>query len=185
MRKLTITLCVLLLVVFTITSCKERKSNESTDSTEEKSSEDETQSSETEEAEQLKQIEWIDGNTYSYDYTETVTTKDSLGNEKEITIYKSRKPHESDIICDTKICKWCSKELYAENYKIEEYPNINWLRGTPDFSSIFGMFGSLFDGTHYYDLDNNKVRTEWKIKCNYRGPDGFCSLKCQNEYKYR
>ena len=35
------------------------------------------------------------------------------------------------------------------------------------------------------DMDNNKIRTEWRINCNYPGPDGFCSLKCENEYKYR
>ena len=27
-----------------------------------------------------KEIEWADGNTYTYDYTEEIETKDSLGN---------------------------------------------------------------------------------------------------------
>ena len=59
------------------------------------------------------------------------------------------------------------------------------LKQAPDFSCIFGLFTSFFDGTHFYDMDNNKIRTEWRINCNYPGPDGFCSLKCENEYKYR
>ena len=32
---------------------------------------------------------------------------------------------------------------------------------------------------------NNRIRTEWRINCNYPGPDEFCSLKCENEYDYR
>ena len=179
MRKIKVILGISIFSSFILTSCQERKSNESTDSTDKNSRRNETQS------EPLKQIEWKDGKTYSYNYTETITTKDSLGNEKEITVYKREKPKESDIICDKKICKWCSKEMYAENYEIEEYPNINCLKGAPDFSCIFGLFTSFFDGTHFYDMDNNKIRTEWRINCNYPGPDGFCSLKCENEYKYR
>ncbi len=80
------------------------------------SSLNETQSPE---PEPLKQIEWKDGKTYSYNYTETITTKDSLGNEKEITVYKREKPKESDIICDKKICKWCS--LFIIETKRREY----------------------------------------------------------------
>lgn len=63
--------------------------------------------------------------------------------------------------------------MYAENYEIEEYPNINCLKGAPDFPCIFGLFTSFFDGTHFYNMDNNKIRTEWRINCNYPGPDGF------------
>lgn len=134
---------------------------------------------------QPKQIQWSDGNYYSYDLTETIMKKDSLGNETEITVYKSNPPDERSIVCSPKSCKWCGKEVNATNYTIEEYPNINWVRGQPDFSSIFGMFTMMFEGKKYYDLDNNRIRTEWRTKCNYPGPDDFCSLKCENDYKYR
>lgn len=130
-----------------------------------------------------KDLEWSDGNYYSYDYTENINTTDSLGNEIEITIYKQNPP--SEIYCNSKVCKWCSKEVYADNYEIVEYPNINWIRGEPDLSSIFSMFTLIFDGKKFYDLDNNRIRTEWRVNCNYNGPDGFCSLKCENEYRYR
>ena len=132
-----------------------------------------------------KQIEWSNGNIYSYDFTETITKIDSLGNETLITVYKNNPPNENDIICETKVCKWCSKEVNAENYEIEEYPNINWVRGRPDLASIFGMLSLMFEVKTYYDFDNNRIRTEWKVNCNYPGPNGFCSLKCENEYKYR
>jgi hypothetical protein len=132
-----------------------------------------------------KQLEWANGNIYSYDFTETITKKDSLGIETFITVYKNNPPNEFDIICEKKVCKWCGKEVYAENYSIEEYPNINWVRGQPDLSSIFGMFSVIFEGKTYYDFDNNRIRTEWRINCNYPGPDEFCSLKCENEYDYR
>ena len=33
-----------------------------------------------------KQIEWSNGNIYSYDYTETISTKDSIGNETLIIV---------------------------------------------------------------------------------------------------
>lgn len=107
-----------------------------------------------------------------------------MGNETLITVYKNNPPKENDIICETKVCKWCGKEVYAEDYKIEEYPNINWVRGKADLGSIFGMFSIMFEGKTYYDIDNNRIRTEWRVNCNYPGPDGFCSLKCENEYKY-
>jgi hypothetical protein len=129
------------------------------------------------------EIEWQDGSTYSYDYTETITQTDSLGNMHEITVYKQNKPTDAEIYCSPKFCKWCGKESTSHSYTIEEYPNINWLRGQIDFGSIIGIIGNLFDGTHYYDLDNNKVRTEWKINCEYYGPDNFCSNKCEYDYK--
>jgi len=137
------------------------------------------------EQENKKQIDWKDGNSYSYDYTETITKTDSLGNEEEITVYKQNKPSDADVYCKPKICKWCGKESTAYNYKIEEYPNINWLRGEPDLGSIIGMLGSIFDGIHYYDLENKKIRTEWNVKCDYYGPDEFCSNKCEYEYRNR
>jgi hypothetical protein len=132
-----------------------------------------------------KQIDWSDGKTYSYDYTETITKTDSLGNEEEITVYKQNKPSDADVFCNSKICKWCGKEVKAYNYIIEEYPNINWLRGEPDLSSIFGIISSIFDGIHYYDLDNRRVRTEWKTDCKYYGPGEFCSNRCEYEYRNR
>lgn len=67
---------------------------------------------------------------------------------------------------------------------IEEYPNINWVRGQPDLNSIFGMFSIIFEGKTYYDFENSRIRTEWRINCNYSGPDEFCSLKSENEYDY-
>lgn len=132
-----------------------------------------------------KEIEWKDGNTYSYDYTETISRTDSLGNEQIITVYKRNRPEGDSGSCDSKICKWCSNTSYASNYSIEEYPNINWLRGEPDLNSFFGILGSLIDGNSYYDLDNNKVRTEWKANYEYIGPNGFCSEKCNSEYNNR
>lgn len=138
-----------------------------------------------EEVEELKQIDWKDGNTYSYAYTEEIQKTDSMGNPYTITVYKSNKPDDSEVTCDTKVCKWCGKEQYARSFVIEEYPNINWLRGEADLLSVFSMMYLIFDNQKYMDLDNNKVRTEWRVNCDYSGPDGFCSLKCENEYKYR
>jgi hypothetical protein len=132
-----------------------------------------------------KQIEWSNGNFYSYDYIETISKIDSSGNEFQIIVYKQNPPNENNIICEKKVCNWCGKEVSAENYEIQEYPNINWLRGQPDLTSIFGMFAAMFEGKEYYDLDNNRIRTEWRIDCSYPGPNGFCSLKCENDYQYR
>jgi hypothetical protein len=53
-------------------------------------------------------IDWKDGNSYSYDYTEAITKTDSLGNEQIITVYKRNKPSDGDIVCEPKMCKWCS-----------------------------------------------------------------------------
>lgn len=109
--------------------------------------------------ESIEAIDWKDGNTYSYDYTEAITKVDSLGNGQTITVYKRNKPSEGDVACEPKICKWCSKTTFASNYSIEEYPNINWLRGQPDLASILGILTSIIDGNSYYDLDNNMIRT--------------------------
>jgi hypothetical protein len=136
-----------------------------------------------------KNIEWRDGNTYSYDYTESISKIDSSGNEQIITVYKRNKPSEDNITCEPKVCKWCSQSVAATSYSIIEYPNLNWLRGEPDFTSIFsmliGMIGNMYNGNAYFDLENNKVRTEWVTNCDYPGPSGFCSLKCQSEYNSR
>ena len=137
------------------------------------------------EPEPSQNIDWKDGNVYSYDYTESIVKTDSLGNDQTITVYKRNKPSENSIVCEPKICKWCSNTSYAVNYTIEEYPNINWLRGQPDLSSVLGMFSSMLDGNKYYDFDNNMVRTEWRTNCEYNGPDGFCSERCKSEYSYR
>ncbi len=137
------------------------------------------------ENEPSKEIEWKNGNVYSYDYTESVNLTDSIGNVREITIYKQNRPSERDVVCEPKICKWCNTSIYASNYSINEYPNLNWLRGNADMSSIFSMLGMLLNGTSYLDLENNKIRTEWVTNCNYPGPDGFCSLKCESEYRNR
>ncbi len=142
---------------------------------------------------EMKQVDWIDGNTYSYDEIETISTVDSNGKETKFTIYKMSKPNESDIHCETKICKWCSQDVIATSFKIEEVPNINWLRGTKEEAAeilldnmiggiLFGHSSAQLKNTTYYDWENNKIRTEWKIDCSYPGPDGFCSYKCEKEY---
>jgi hypothetical protein len=46
----------------------------------------------------------------------------------------------------------------------------------------YGMMGVIRDRT-YNDIENKRIRTEWRTECNYPGPNGFCSLKCKNEYK--
>ncbi len=131
-----------------------------------------------------KQISWANGNIYSYDFVETIFKVDSLGNKTAITVYKSNPPGDREIVCDTKVCEWCSKEVQAKTYEIEEYPNIDWLRGEPSIASIVGALSMVFEGKKYYDLDHNRIRTEWRVNCSYPGPDGFCSRKCENEYKY-
>ena len=172
-----------LLIMVTILSCQGNKQNKTDEYIPEEISigaEDAIT-----EPEPSETIDWKDGNSYSYDYTEAITKTDSLGNEQIITVYKRNKPSDGDIVCEPKICKWCSNTTYAKNYSIKEYPNINWLRGQPDLSSIMGMLTSVIDGNSYYDLDNNRVRTEWITNCEYNGPDGFCSEKCKSEYNYR
>jgi hypothetical protein len=44
------------------------------------------------------------------------------------------------------------------------------------------LVGLTYAGTSYLDFQNNKLRTEWKVDCEYPGPVGFCSLKCENDY---
>ncbi len=131
-----------------------------------------------------KEIEWADGNTYTYDYTEEIETKDSLGNiGKVFTIYKRNKP--VDVNCETKECRWCRKEMYAENYSIEEFPDVDVLRGRGSYSSQNSFYLSVFTEPAHFDIDNKRIRTEWRVNCNYGGPDDFCSMKCQSEYRYR
>ena len=186
MKYLKIFYLTILIVVFSAcNSSPKNDPNNDVDLTE--SGEEQSIDSESgdEEMESLYQIDWKDGNTYSYAYTEEIQKTDSMGNPYTITVYKSNKPDDSEVTCDTKVCKWCGKEQYARSFVIEEYPNINWLRGEADLLSVFSMMYLIFDNQKYMDLDNNKVRTEWRVNCDYSGPDGFCSLKCENEYKYR
>jgi hypothetical protein len=190
MRKINIILCLSIFISIIFTNCEgdKRKIKDLLDSS--------GQTIESnEQPETLKQVEWRDGKTYSYDYTEIITIIDSLGNQREITVYKGEKPKESDIICDKEICKWCSKEVYAENYEITEHPDMEWKKKLIDYCGndsrakitvLFALTLFNYDGyVHYYDMHNNKIRTEWSINCNYPGPDGFCSLKCENEYNNR
>jgi hypothetical protein len=134
-----------------------------------------------------KTVDWSDGKTYTYDYIEEIESKDSIGNIKVITVYKRDKPTDGN--CETKKCRWCSKEMNAEDYSIEEYPDINIYRGRGSIKSLWISLGSMIesmilsDSQPYFDLDNNKIRTEWRVKCDYGGPDGFCSMKCQSEYR--
>jgi hypothetical protein len=131
-----------------------------------------------------KEIEWADGNTYTYDYTEEIETKDSLGNVgKVFTIYKRNKP--VDVNCETKECRWCRKEIYAENYSIEDFPDVDVLRGRGSYSSQNSFYLSVFTEPAHFDINNKIIRTEWKVNCDYGGPDDFCSMKCQSEYNNR
>lgn len=143
------------------------------------------------EPEKPKQIEWSDGNTYSYEYTESIDTKDSTGNPITLTVYKQHKPDENEVNCELKTCKWCGRQVQAESYSIVEYPNINGFRDHTDAGSVFDVilnaaFGFLnTDYLNHFDLENRRIRTEWRLECNYPGPQGFCSLKCKSEYQYR
>lgn len=129
-----------------------------------------------------KEIEWADGNTYSYDYTEEVELKDSTGT-KTLIIYMRNKP--TNVDCEVVECRWCRKKMEAEDYSIVEFPDMDVFRGKASLMSFASFYASFLDHTRYFDLDNNKVRTEWKVNCDYGGPDGFCSLKCKSEYNRR
>lgn len=142
--------------------------------------------------EESQTIDWSDGNSYYYDYTEEITMVDSLQNEQFITVYRMNQPSEASIECVPKVCTWCSTTSYAINYTLEEFPNIDMFRvkeaanGDIDIlsymSSAFQVYGGGALMLSYYDLDNNRIRTEWKINCEYEGPDGFCSERCKYEY---
>jgi hypothetical protein len=177
------------LFVFLLSGCQDTKTSDNPFGYMDESSETNSGVDNPSPIEPSTEIEWRDGNSYSYDYTETISKVDSLGNEQIITVYKRNKPSEDNIVCELKVCKWCSQSVAATSYSINEYPNLNWLRGEPDFTSIFsmliGMIGNMYNGNAYFDLENNKVRTEWVTNCDYTGPDGFCSLKCQSEYHNR
>ena len=131
-----------------------------------------------------KEIEWADGNTYPYDYTEEIETKDSIGNVAEVfTIYKRNKP--INVNCETKECRWCRKEIYAKNYSIEEIPDVNAFRGKGNYGALYSLFGYLISHPSCFDANNKRIRTEWRVNCDYGGPDDFCSMKCQSEYNRR
>lgn len=59
-------------------------------------------------------------------------------------------------------------------------------------SMLCKIFMNSFDamgGRNSY-IENSKIRKEWRISCDYgisdyRHNDFFCSLKCENEYRYR
>lgn len=181
MKKLQLLLSSIIIIV--LFSCQGNKSDKLDDYVIDEIKEEDTISDPIPESSET--IDWKDGNTYSYNYTEEIIKTDSLGNEQVITVYKRNQPSDGEINCEPKVCKWCSNTTNANNYSIEEYPNINWLRGQPDLSSIMGMLTSIIDGNSYYDLDNNRVRTEWRTNCEYNGPNGFCSEKCKSEYSNR
>lgn len=136
-----------------------------------------------------KEIEWADGNTYAYDYTEQIQWKDSLGT-RDVTVYIRNKP--INIQCDIAKCEWCGEIMNSQGYTIDEYPNLDVQREKSNVKEGFKSLGSLiqmmlnFDSPKkYFDLDNNRIRTEWTVNCDYGGPDGFCSMKCQSEYNRR
>ncbi len=135
------------------------------------------------------EIEWIDGNTYTYDYTEQIQWKDSSGT-RDVTVYMRNKP--TNIQCDIVKCEWCGEIMNSQGYTIDEYPNLDVQREKSNIKEGFNSLGSLikmilnFDSPKkYFDLDNNRIRTEWTVNCDYGGPDGFCSMKCQSEYNRR
>jgi hypothetical protein len=137
-----------------------------------------------ESATQSKEIEWSNGNTYYYHYTEQIEWKDSTGT-RNVTVYIEDKP--KDVYCYIVKCEWCGKEMTSQGYTFEEYPNLDALRGKENglsngFFSTIRLALSAATEKQYWDLKNNRIRTEWRINCDYGGPDGFCSLKCESEY---
>lgn len=136
-----------------------------------------------------KEIEWADGNTYTYDYTEQIKWEDSTGT-RNVTVYIKNKP--TNVDCEIKQCKWCSIEIQAQGYTIDEYPNLDVQRekssnreASKSLVSLIQMMFNFDSPKKYFDLDNNRIRTEWTVNCDYGGPDGFCSLKCKSEYNNR
>ena len=59
------------------------------------------------------------------------------------------------------------------------------LRGKGNYGALFSFFASMISSSSYFDIDNKKIRTEWKVNCDYVGLDGFCSLKCKSENNRR
>jgi hypothetical protein len=49
---------------------------------------------------------------------------------------------------------------------------------------FINSFDTMGGRNSYIDVENSKIRSERRISCNY-GINGFCSLKCENEYRYR
>lgn len=129
-------------------------------------------------------VEWSDGNIYSYDYIDEISEIDSLGNEKIITVYRRNKPSESEVSCEIKTCEWCGQSIYASNFTIKEYPDVRFLKGEGNYISLLdNFFTILFNSKKYYDMENNRIRTEWEVNCEYPGPEGYCSRKCSYESK--
>jgi hypothetical protein len=128
-------------------------------------------------ANSIKQVEWSNGSVYTYDYTEEYSERDAQGNEKFYTVYRTHRPQEEDVTCDSKECKWCGKEMMAQSITIEEYPDAT------DYVGLL-LIDAMGGRNSYIDVENSKIRSEWRISCNY-GINGFCSLKCENEYRYR
>jgi len=175
-----------------VTSCNEpRKYDDSdleqrnTTTNENKNNEGEFSETEWDDVEPSKYVDWANGNSYSYDYTESIETTDSLGNSIIYTVYKRNRPNESSINCDMKACRWCSKSIPASDYTLYEHPDISFLREGGNPLSLLSIVLDLLNFKTYIDFENHKVRTEWKLSCNYPGPNGFCSLKCESEYNNR
>lgn len=131
----------------------------------------------------IKQVEWSNGSVYTYDYTEEYSESDDQGNEKLYTVYKTYRPQDEDVTCDSKECKWCGKEIMAKSFTIDEYPDVY------DYVGLL-LIDAMGGRNSYIDVENSKIRKEWRISCDYgisdyRHNDFFCSLKCENEYRYR
>ena len=133
-----------------------------------------------------KVVEWPDGNTYTYDYTEQIEWKDSTGT-RDVTVYMRNKP--TNVQCNIANCEWCGEEMSSQGYTIDEFPNLDVYRGKGNMmNAINSILQVAINGLRhksYFDLDNNRIRTEWTVNCDYGGPDGFCSMKCQSEYNNR
>ncbi len=196
------TILFLSLIILFITACKNKTEQSSSQGMADTAIVDDSEAVSEDLEVVEKNIEWADGNVYTYTETETLSLKDSVGNERIITVYKTPAPAESIINCNIKRCKWCGREENARGITVREYPNLDALRGSATYSDLLelasvilmnsneGMsFLSMMMGNKsinaYFDLENNKIRTEWKTECHYNGPSDFCSLKCENEYNNR
>ena len=155
-----------------------------------------------------KHIQWKDGNTYPYDYIDEYIEKDSIGRNYTWTVYRSYPSSASDVECHSYKCHWCGKEVNSTGYSFKEYPTALLYRIEGKQFDLFNL-GDVVDDEEvedeprnmaeqmmasmagrwvlavkkFTDYDNHKILLLMKKKCKYDAPEGFCSLKCQYEYK--
>jgi hypothetical protein len=137
------------------------------------------------------EITWKNGNTYTYNTKEDYQITDKNGNTTIVSLYRRNQPSLDEANCGVKTCTYCGKKVERTNITLTEFPEVGWVTGEQSLESIMGMFGLVLGsafGDSHYDMDdksNWKIRTEWRFECDYPGPEGFCSLKCQDDYKFR